>query len=99
MITYGERHPSAAFRLRAVELRERSVAGVEQIILLHAKEIRHPEPKKAVRFALQLIALALRERILPKKVKDSGSSFTNEELQVEFSRLLLGYLRFGARFG
>ena len=97
VITYAERHPSLALRRRAVELRERSVEGIAQIILLHSKEIRHREPRKAVAFALQLVALALRERILPEKVKDPTVSFTNEELELEFSRLLLGYLRFGDR--
>ena len=95
VLTYGERHPNAAFRRRALQLREHSVAGVARILLLHAKEIRHPQPQKAVRFALQLVALALRERILPKKIKDPAASFTNEELELEFSRLLLGYLRAG----
>ena len=93
VITYGDTHATSALRRRALELRQRSLEGIERIILLHKKEIRHPEPQKAVRFALQLIALALRERILPKKVHDAGASFTSEELAREFSRMLLGYLR------
>jgi AcrR family transcriptional regulator len=97
VITYGERHPSATLRRRAAELRERSVEGIAAVLLLHSKEIRHPEPRKAVRFGLQLVALALRDRILPRKVKDPAASFTNEELTVEFTRLMLGYLRSGDR--
>lgn len=95
VITYGDTHPTSALRRRALDLRQRSLDGIERIILLHEKEIQHPEPPKAVRFALQLIALALRERILPKKVHDAGASFTSEELAQEFSHMLLGYLRQG----
>src|SRR4051794_10636989 len=43
VISYSEQHPDAAFRRRALELRERSMAGIEKVVLLHAKEIRHPQ--------------------------------------------------------
>jgi AcrR family transcriptional regulator len=92
VISYSEQHPDSAFRRRALELRERSMAGIGKIVLLHAKEIKHPEPKKAVRIALQLVSLALRERISPA-AKLSGPALTAEELTVELSRMFLGYLR------
>jgi len=94
VISYSERHPDAAFRRRAGELRERSVAGIEKIILLHAKEIKHPEPKKAVRIALQLVSLALKERISPTN-KVRGAALPAEELRLELCRVFLAYLRFG----
>lgn len=40
-----------------------------------------------------------RARAPPVRIKDPATPFTNEELELEFSRLLLGYLRFGDRFG
>lgn len=92
VISYSERHPDAAFRRRALELRERSLAGIEKIILLHAKEIKHPEPKKAVRIALRLVSLALKERISPAD-KLRGPALSAEELSRELSRMFLGYLR------
>jgi AcrR family transcriptional regulator len=92
LISYSEQHPDAAFRRRALELRERSMAGIETIVLLHAKEIRHPQPKKAVRIALQLVSLALKERISPSD-KLRGPALAAEELRVELSRMFLGYLR------
>jgi AcrR family transcriptional regulator len=92
VISYAEQHPDAAFRRRALELRERSMAGIEKIILLHKKEIRHPDPNKAVRIALQLVSLALKERISPSN-KLSGPGLPAEELGVELSRMFLGYLR------
>lgn len=95
VITYGERHPSAAFRRRAAELRTRSVEGIEAIIMLHAKEISHPQPKKAVQFGMQLVALALRERVLPTRGKSGAASLSKKELQRELSRVLRGYFRFG----
>lgn len=92
IIMYSEQHPDSAFRRRALELRERSMAGIEKIVLLHAKEIKHPQPKKAVRIALQLVSLALKERISPSD-KLSGPALPAEELRVELTRMFLGYLR------
>ena len=92
VISYSEQHPDAAFRRRALELRERSLAGIEKVILLHAREIKHPKPKKAVRIALQLVSLALKERI---RTSDElrGATLSAEELRVELTRMFLGYLR------
>ena len=95
VIAYSEQHPDAAFRRRALDLRERSMAGIERIVLLHGKEIRHPQPKKAVRIALQLVSLALKERISPSD-KLSGPPLPANELAIELSRMFLGYLRSGA---
>ena len=92
VIRYGEQHPKAALRRRGRELRQRSIAGIEQIILLHAKEIKHPHPRRAVHFGLQLIALALKEQILPTTDK-GGDTLSDAELQTELSRMLLSYLR------
>jgi AcrR family transcriptional regulator len=92
VISYSERHPDAAFRRRGLELRKRSMAGIEKIVLLHAREIRHPQPKKAVRIALQLVSLALKERINPSD-KLRGPALSAEELQLELTRMFLGYLR------
>jgi AcrR family transcriptional regulator len=96
VISYSEQHPDAAFRRRALELRERSLAGIEKIVLLHAKEIQHPQPRKAVRLALQLVSLALKERISPSK-RLSGPALPASELGVELSRMFLGYLQLKAR--
>jgi AcrR family transcriptional regulator len=97
VISYSEQHPDAVFRRRARELRERSMAGIEKIVLLHVKEIKHPEPKKAVRIALQLVSLALKERISPSN-KLRGRALPAEELRLELSRMFLGYLRCDDRF-
>jgi AcrR family transcriptional regulator len=97
VISYSEQHPDAAFRRRALDLRERSLAGIEKIVLLHAREIKHPAPKKAVRIALQLVSLALKERISPSD-KLRGPALPANELRLELSRMFLGYLRSGDRF-
>ncbi|MEY2507797.1 MAG: hypothetical protein QOH01_2126 [Verrucomicrobiota bacterium] len=96
VISYSEQHPDAAFRRRALELRERSLGGIEKIVLLHTKEIKHPQPRKAVRLALQLVSLALKERISPSK-RLSGPALPASELGVELSRMFLGYLQSKAR--
>jgi AcrR family transcriptional regulator len=96
VMTYSEQHPDAVFRRRALELRERSMVGIEKVVLLHEKEIRHPEPKKAVRIALQLVSLALKERISPG-AKLGGPPMPADELATELSRMFLGYLQSGGR--
>ena len=96
VISYSEQHPDAVFRRRALELRERSLAGIEKIVLLHAGEIEHPQPQKAVRIALQLVSLALKERISSSS-KLGGRALPADELAVELSRMFLGYLRAGGR--
>ena len=67
------------------------MAGIEKIVLLHAKEIKHPQPKKAVRIALQLVSLALKERIRPSD-KLRGAALSAEDLRLELTRMFLGYL-------
>ena len=66
------------------------------VILFHGKEIKHSDPKKAVRIALQLVSLALKERISPTN-KLRGPALSAEELRLELTRMFLGYLRFGDR--
>ena len=97
VIAYGEQHPSAAFRRRTAELRKRSVAAIERIVLLHAGEIKHPNPERAVHFGMQLVALALKEHIVPASAKSAHDALTDEELATELSRMFLGYLRSGGR--
>lgn len=91
VITYGEQHPSSALRRRATELRQRSVAAIARILLLHADEIQHPNPEKAVHLGMQLVALALKEQILPAVGK--SEKFSDADLEAELTRMLLGYLR------
>ena len=93
VITFGEQHPSSAVRRRAFELRQRSYAAVERIVLLHAKEIKHPKPEKAVHLGMQVIALALKERVLPACPNEPGSALSDEDLARELSQMFLGYLR------
>ena len=92
VVDYGEQHPDATLRRRARELRQRSIASIERIILLHAGEIRHPHPRRAVHFGMQLIALALKEQIL-FAASNSNEAISEKELPAELSRMLVGYLR------
>jgi AcrR family transcriptional regulator len=98
VLTYGEQHADAAFRRRALALRKASFSGIEKILFLHAKEIKHPSPQRAVAFGLQLVALALRERAIPMAIGHNSPEISVAELQTELSRFLLAYLRFGDRF-
>jgi AcrR family transcriptional regulator len=91
VIAYSEQHPDPAFRRRALELRERSLERIEKIILLHKKKIAHPDPKKAVSLALQMVTLALKERIDPR-TRLAGPALPAPELQAELCRMFLAYL-------
>lgn len=91
VITYAEQHPSIAFRRRARELRRQSAAAIEKVILRHASEIKHPRPKRAVKFALQMVMLALKEHVSSLD-QSGGSEVSDHELRRELARMFLGYL-------
>jgi len=88
-------HPSAAFKKKTVELNSRSVQRVADFLLLKRDEMSHPNPKKAVPFALMLVGFALQEIVvldaLPD-VPDPRLPKTDDELVEELTRAFLAYL-------
>jgi AcrR family transcriptional regulator len=88
-------HPSTAFKKKAAELNARSVQRVADFLLLKRREMDHPDPKKALPFALMLVGFTLQEIIvldaLPS-VPDPRLPRTDDELIEELVRAFLRYL-------
>lgn len=88
-------HPSAAFKKKILELETLSVQRVADFLLLKRKEIHHPDPEKAVKFALMTLGFALQEivvlDVLPD-VADPRLPRNDEELARELTRMFLRYL-------
>jgi hypothetical protein len=88
-------HPDAAFKKKAAELNARSVQRVADFLLLKRREMSHPDPRKAVLFALMLVGFTLQEIVvldaLPG-VPDPRLPKTDDELVEELVRAFLRYL-------
>jgi AcrR family transcriptional regulator len=88
-------HPNTAFEKKILELETLSVQRVADFLLLKRKEIHHPDPEKAVTFALMTLGFALQEIIvldmLPD-VEDPRLPRNDDELARELTRMFLRYL-------
>lgn len=64
---------------------------VIEILLAHQDEIRHPEPEKAVQFAILQTNFALREMLLWPNIADK-LPFSEAELLIFFTQSFINYL-------
>jgi AcrR family transcriptional regulator len=98
MLQFTLSHTNVAFKKRTVELNARSTQRVADFLMLKRAEIDHPDPAKALPFALMLMGAMLQQAIvldpLPG-VPDPRLPSTDEELVEEIARAFLGYLGAG----
>lgn len=92
---YAHTHPDPRFRKRAQAVNVETLKPLSALLLARGDEIRHPDPATAVRFGLLVVALALRELVLSPTVTTFPLALSEDRLEGEFTRLLLGYLRLG----
>jgi len=88
-------HPSAALRKQADEIEVRNFRRVVDFLLAKRAEIKHPDPDRAVPFALMLVALALREMVILDVLSHSWTPLMpkdDAQLVEELTRALLSYL-------
>jgi len=64
MRQFVQGRPNTAFYKKIVKLEFRSYRYLVDLFLEHSKEIKHPQPKRAVSFALMMLTSALTELIL-----------------------------------
>jgi len=64
MRQFVQARPNTAFYKKIVKLEFRSYRYLVDLFLEHSKEIKHPQPKRAVSFALMMLTSALTELIL-----------------------------------
>lgn len=88
-------HPDAAFIRKMEELEWKTFNEISQVLLLRRKEIHHPHPEAAVRFALLMLATAAnRILVLPGNPGEFSHLVPNveAELERELPEMLLRYL-------
>jgi AcrR family transcriptional regulator len=93
-VQYSMQQANAAFVRRQRELEVRAFRKLVDTFLLWRDEIRHPDTEAGVRYAIVIIAFALRELILFDRIESFGNlvPLNGERLEDELSRIFLRYL-------
>ncbi len=91
LVLYARTHPDAKFRNRARALNAVAYKRIQQLLLARRRRILHNNPKKAVAFAVSVVATMLQERILFNDVT-ALPPMSDRELVKEATQLLAGYL-------
>ncbi len=84
-----------AFYRKVVELEFHSFRYLMELFLTHRKEIQHPNPRRAIAFALMMLSSSLIELILVDHDLCNWQQFIprdDQSLQRELLRAFLGYL-------
>ena len=94
-IQYSRQHADAPFIRRQVEAERRGFEKMAAVLLVFRDEIRHPEPERAVRWAMLLAGAVLRDRLLfdGGKLVEGLLPLTDEQLREELARTILYCLR------
>ena len=93
-VQYSQQHADAAFVRRKERLEVEAFSRVASLFLLWREEIRHPNPEYAVRFAMVMVAFALRELILFEQAYlfEKLLRLGDDRLREELPRAFLRYL-------
>ena len=95
MRQFIESHPSTAFKKKAALLNIRSVEHVAEFLLQKRREMRHPDPRKAVPFALMIVGFAMQDIVVSDILPDMTDPRLPENdaaLVAELVRAFLAYL-------
>lgn len=92
---FTQQHPDEAFVRKMEELEWKVFRDVSELLLLRRKEIHHPHPEAAVKFALLMVGTALNSiLVLPRDPKEYAHLVPNveAELERELPKMFLRYL-------
>ena len=92
---FTQQHPDAAFVRKMEDLEWKVFREVSELLLLRRREIRHPHPEAAVKFALLMVGTALNSvLVMPRSPKEFSHLVPNveAELERELPRMFLRYL-------
>lgn len=87
--------PHTAFYRRVVKLEFRTLLYLVELFLAHRKEIKHPNPRRAVSFALMMVGSSLTQLILVDHDLSNWQHVIpkdDQSLKRELLRAFLGYL-------
>jgi AcrR family transcriptional regulator len=88
-------HPDAAFVRKIEELEWKVFELISQLLLTRRKEIHHPDPESAVRFAILMVGIAAQGLlVLPPRPDDFSRFLPDIDAQIEreLPRMFLRYL-------
>jgi len=98
VVQYFQSHPDAAFRKKADSMEVRSFNRMVDYLLHFRKEIRHPEPERALAFVLTVVSHSLREILIGETTTDIWAPLlpkNDEQLVKELNDMMLAYLQNG----
>ena len=88
LIHYGECHDDPAFRRKALALRTTTMAQLTELLLRHARDFGHPEPRAAVELVLTVVRLTLQGLLHDVR----GGKLDDDALPTELARVVCAYL-------
>jgi AcrR family transcriptional regulator len=93
-LLYSQQHRDAPFVRRKEELEVQGFERLAGLLLLWRRDIRHPDPEYAVRYAIVTVALHLRELIVFDNVRlfERILPLGDDRLREELPRVFLRYL-------
>jgi AcrR family transcriptional regulator len=95
LLLYAQTHGDPGFRTRAEEMRLQTLGLFERLLRDRRADIGHPQPERAIRFVVMLLAHALENSVMAEGGGISGGDFLAHvpETSVELFRVSNGYLR------
>jgi AcrR family transcriptional regulator len=96
LIQYSHTHRDPEFRRLAQQMDRATLARVKFLLLAYRDEIRHPDPEKAIEFAILAVASVLNRLILEEEPL-GGLDLRDlpDDLEGELTRMFLAYLGIG----
>jgi|SRR5271165_912437 len=95
LLFFTLQHPDASFVRKSEELEYKTFQDVADLLMTRKKEIHHPDPESAVKFAMLMVGVAANGvLILPPDPKDLSRFLPDVESQLEreLPRMFLRYL-------
>jgi AcrR family transcriptional regulator len=98
ILFFTQQHPDAAFVRKCDEMEWKTFDSLAALLLTRRREIRHPDPESAVKFAIMSVAfVAQGALVLPHKPADLNRLLPgiDARLEQELPRMFLRYLGIG----
>ena len=98
MVQFFRAHRDVAFRRKVDAIEVRTFRQVVEYLLEFRKEMRHPDPERAVGFAFAVAGNSIRDILLMELMTDVWLPVLpkdDEQLVREMTAMMLGYLRAG----
>lgn len=95
MLFFTLQHPDTAFVRKSAELQPKIFEDLAELLLTRRREIRHPHPESAVRFAMLMVAIAAQGTIILPRNPASLARFLpglEDQLEPELARMCLRFL-------